>query len=87
MKGQLDYKLHAVLSIPGQKPEITITYFVPDPRKSGGAFRKAAGRIRRVDEAENRIILELPEEDGCVSLLSVRMRDILDISVTAPPLC
>ena len=83
-RAALDYKLHAVLSIPGQKPEITITYFVPDPRKSGGAFRKAAGRIRREDEAENRIILELPEEDGCVSLLSVRMRDILDISVTAP---
>ena len=46
-RAALDYKLHAVLSIPGQKPEITITYFVPDPRKSGGAFRKAAGRIRR----------------------------------------
>ena len=71
-RAALDYKLHAVLSIPGQKPEIKITYFVPDPRKSGGAFRKAAGRIRRVDEAENRIILELPEEDGCVSLGSVK---------------
>ena len=38
-------------------PEITVTYFVPDPKKEGGSFRTVRGRIRQVDEYGRRIRL------------------------------
>lgn len=78
---ELDYKLRTILRDPGENPEITITYFVPDTRKSGGAYRKAAGRIRTVDEAEDEIILEVPEKEDSFALLPVPIKDVLDVSV------
>ena len=34
-KEALDYKIQLACGLPGDKPEITITYFVPDEKKSG----------------------------------------------------
>ena len=31
-------------------PEITVTYFVPDSRKAGGAYRSIAGAAKKIDE-------------------------------------
>ena len=53
----LDEKLHALLDIIRDQPEITITYFEPDSRKSGGIYLSITGRIRRVDEVNRQIIL------------------------------
>ena len=35
-KQELDYKLQMAVSLPGEKPAVTITYFVPDKKKAGG---------------------------------------------------
>lgn len=53
----MDEKLRALLSVIGERPEVTITYFEPDARKSGGAYLSVTGRVRRVDEIGRRIIL------------------------------
>lgn len=52
----MDEKLHALLELIVTQPEITITYFEPDARKSGGAYCCVTGRIRRVDEINRQII-------------------------------
>ena len=60
-KAEMDQTLRAVLNTQGKIAEIVVTYFAPDARKSGGAYRRAAGKIRRVDEAKDVLILEIPE--------------------------
>lgn len=52
----MDEKLHALLDIIRDQPEITITYFEPDSQKSGGIHLSITGRIRRVDEVNRQII-------------------------------
>ena len=41
-----------------EKPEITFTYFEPDERKHGGAYRTITGKVKKIDEYEHRIVLE-----------------------------
>lgn len=52
----MDEKLHALLDIIRDQPEITITFFEPDAKKVGGAYLRATGRIRRIDETNRQII-------------------------------
>ena len=80
-KARMDQTLRAVLNAQGENAGIVVTYFVPDARKSGGAYRRAAGKLRRVDEAEDTLILEIPEGEEGVALLSFRMEDILSVRV------
>ena len=40
----------------GNSPEITVVYFVPDPRKAGGAYEEYIGRVRNIDVAEQCIV-------------------------------
>lgn len=37
---------------------VTVTYFVPDRRKEGGAYKKFTGNVRRVDDARALILFE-----------------------------
>ncbi len=37
---------------------VSITYFVPDPRKDGGAVRTIQGQIRRITDCNRKIILQ-----------------------------
>lgn len=53
----MDERLHALLEIIRDQPEITLTCFEPDSRKSGGAYLTVTGKIRRVDEVNRQIIL------------------------------
>ncbi|MBR6570394.1 MAG: YolD-like family protein [Clostridia bacterium] len=53
----MDEKLHALLDIIRDQPEVTITYFEPDVKKAGGAYLRATGRIRRIDEVNRQLIL------------------------------
>lgn len=38
------------------RPYVTITYFVPDPKKDGGAYVDYSGNIRVIDEIKHSII-------------------------------
>ena len=80
-KAEMDQTLRAVLNTQRENVQIVVTYFVPDARKSGGVYRKAAGKLRRVDEAEDTLILEIPEGEEKITLLPVRMGDILSVHV------
>lgn len=49
--------------------EVTITYFVPDDKKSGGAYVTYTGAVRRVDDYEHTLVMEdktvIPIEQIC----------------------
>ena len=39
-----------------KQPEITVTYFVPDAKKSGGEYKKANGRLKTIDEYKRELV-------------------------------
>ena len=41
----------------GEAPEVEITWFCPDDKKSGGAYRTATGAVKKVDEFGKMVIL------------------------------
>ncbi len=43
-------------------PEVTVEYFVPDERKSGGAYVTVTGRVRHISIAKRTLVME----DGVV---------------------
>ena len=53
----------------GKKPEVTVTYFVPDALKTGGAYITKTGTIKKVDGYERLLTLY----DGT----RLRMDDVL----------
>ena len=53
----MNEKLHALLEVIKDQPEITITYFEPDEKKAGGSYQRITGRIRRIDEINRLLIL------------------------------
>ena len=83
-KAVIDARLRMLLERPGQQPEITITYFVPDKRKSGGSYVEATGYVKRIDLVEKTILLtdgtRIPIEDifSLESELFTQMEDSTD---------
>ena len=58
-----------LLSVLDTEPEVEITYFVPDERKSGGAYRTVSGVVKKADEFTRRLTMT----DGTV----IPMEDVL----------
>lgn len=57
-KEQLDEKIHVLQENLCKKPEIIVTYFVPDEKKDGGAYVTHRGRIRKIDTYRHRLLFE-----------------------------
>ena len=57
-KEQLDEKIHVLQENLWKKPEIIVTYFVPDEKKDGGAYVTHRGRIRKIDTYRHRLLFE-----------------------------
>ena len=49
-------KQRYLMSIIDKRPEITVTYFVPDRFKDGGEYVTCSGKLRRIDEHERMFI-------------------------------
>lgn len=58
----LNQKLNYLTEHADERPEITVEYFVPDERKSGGAYITVTGNFRRIDEYSQSIIMTSGEE-------------------------
>ncbi len=54
---ELNANLQSVLAHIREKPAVTITYFVPDKRKSGGEYQTIRARVRRIDEETQTLFL------------------------------
>ena len=57
-----------------QKPQVSITYFVPDAKKAGGAYFTITGTIQKIDENQYQVIME----NGTV----IQVNDIYEIKST-----
>ena len=57
MREKLDLKQNFLADIIDEQPEISVTYFVPDKKKPGGAYVTVNGRLKQIDEYEQLIIL------------------------------
>lgn len=53
----LDRKQRYLAEIIDTKPAVTVTYFVPDEKKSGGAYSTVTGFLKRIDEYERVLML------------------------------
>ena len=53
---ELDMKLSILTSEIDNRPEITVTYFIKDAKKSGGAYVTITGAVKRIDEYERAIL-------------------------------
>ena len=67
----LDRKQRYLSDMISVQPEITVTYFLPDERKSGGTYLSVTGKLKRIDEYERMMILT----DG----KKISLDDIMDI--------
>ncbi len=55
---ELDRKLMLLQEHLRERPKVTLVYFQPDERKSGGAYRSVAGAVRKIDPFERKLVLE-----------------------------
>ena len=69
---ELNRRLAALIARLPDHPEVTVEYFVPDDRKSGGAYVTVAGRVRHISVPEKTLVMEDGAEiplDEVVSLI------------------
>ncbi|MGO5337942.1 hypothetical protein ACTQZS_14275 [Bilifractor sp. LCP19S3_H10] len=57
----LNRKLQILEQILDRRPEVTITYFVPDLRKKGGAYHTVSGSLEKIDAQHQRIVMRSGE--------------------------
>lgn len=53
----LNEKLNMIQEFIDEEPEVTITYFEPDKKKSGGAYIDITGTVKKIDEYECLVIM------------------------------
>ena len=67
----LDEKLRMVQEMPEDRREVTVTYFLPDKKKSGGHYVSVTGKVKKIDRYEQSVIMT----DG----LRILLDDIIEI--------
>lgn len=70
-KELLDMRLQIIREHLAEKPEVTVTFFEPDQKKSGGTYVTVTGYIKKIDEYAGKLVFE----DG----ISVLMADVTAI--------
>lgn len=53
----LDARLQYLNEHAAEAPQVTLTHFVPDSRKDGGAYRLTDGRLKQIDTDRQELIL------------------------------
>lgn len=56
MQNELNEKIRIIMERIDERPEVTVTYFIPDALKAGGAITLYSGSVRRIDEIERKMI-------------------------------
>ena len=55
---ELNRRLTEIAARLSDHPEVTVEYFVPDKRKSGGAYVTVTGRVRHISISEMLLVME-----------------------------
>lgn len=70
-RAAMDRKQQKLMERIRERPEVAVTWFVPDTRKEGGQYITTAGRLKRIDEVRRVMIL--------VDRTEIPLNDIFDI--------
>lgn len=57
-KEELDVHLQLLREQLAQKPQVSITYFIPDTRKEGGSYFTVTGTVQKIEETQHQVIME-----------------------------
>lgn len=57
-KKKIDNKINELKNKITEKPKVTITFFIPDIKKTGGEYVTIIGNLNRIDEYNKLLILE-----------------------------
>ncbi len=55
---ELDQSLHTLFACVHTQPAVQVRWFVPDAKKSGGAYKTAAGRVLQLDRNQSLLVLD-----------------------------
>lgn len=75
-KSRLDGILQMLADSLDGRPQVVLTYFQPDKKKTGGAYVTTTGQLKQIDDVDGVLILLGGER--------IVIEDLLDIQVTAP---
>ena len=53
----LDKKIRLLIRHVGEGPQVSVTYFLPDERKQGGAYTVSAGQVKKIRTFERQMLL------------------------------
>ena len=71
-------KIQVLKEYADTRPFIFVEYFIPDTKKSGGAYVTVTGNFRRIDEYAANLILTSGEEIHLSDIYSIE-GDVFDI--------
>ncbi len=54
---ELDRRQQFLVEHLSEHPEVSVTYFVPDERKSGGAYVTISGGVKKIDRYQRLLVL------------------------------
>ena len=72
-KEQLSNKLNLIEFHLKEEKEITVTYFIPDLKKSGGKYQDKTGIVRKIDLYNNKLIFK--------DKTKINIEDIVNINI------
>ena len=85
-KGAIDQRLTLLQERLPDPTEVTITYFMPDKKKAGGAYVSVSGTVKKIDDYERMVILHngtsIPIDD--ILHVNGKLFDSIDASKAFP---
>ena len=57
-KEQLNRRIAELMETIDEQPSVTITFFKPDERKSGGSYFTVSGQLKKVDEFNQKLVMK-----------------------------
>lgn len=75
MENELNEKLRIITERIAERPEIAVTYFIPDAFKEGGSITIYSGAVRRIDEFERKLIFADRTEIWLDNILNISMEE------------
>ena len=70
-KAEIDKRLNYLLNHKEEEQEVSVTYFVPDEKKSGGAYVTKKGIVSKIKEPERQLMFTDGTEIPIDEILSV----------------
>lgn len=78
LRALLDRKQQYLATL--ERPEVAVTYFLPDGRKDGGAYVTATGQLKRIDPVERVLILVGGQSISLDDITDLNSPELIDLS-------